>query len=178
MRRLLIRTLAAGLAAVLFVFALTWYSSAHEHIPDHWPRVYLASDCPASEFAMDVAEGPGKALPLVTIPIDDGTLSARACRHTQRLLAAESVAWSALALVPDSLVCSRLIVDGSSWMRRNRHHEWPVIVGADGVVHLGADIQGMRTAGLDVSDEEYARMLEAFAAAKGEPPPSPGDSTE
>lgn len=167
MRHLLIRMLVAGLAAMLLVLALTWYASAHEHIPDHWPRVYLASNCPASEFVMDVAEGPAHALPLVTIPLDDGALSTRACRHTQRLLAAESMAWAPLAVVPDSLVCPRLIRAGSSWMARHRHREWPVIVGPTGQTHLGADIQGLRTAGLDVTDEEYVGMLEAWRGEGG-----------
>jgi hypothetical protein len=169
MRRLIIKALLAGIIAILFVFALTKYASTHERIPTHWPRVYIASNCPASEFALYVAEGAGKTLPLVTIPVDDGALAERACRHTQDLLVEESLVWSPLALIPDSLVCSRLILDGSSWMTRNRHNEWPVVVSPEGEVHLGADIQGLRTAGLHVSDEEFARMLEAFASARGEP---------
>lgn len=143
MRRLLIKALVAGIAAILCVIALTTYASMHEHIP------------------------------LVTIPVDDGALSERACRHTQDLLAEESSIWSPLALIPNSLVCSRLILDGSSWMARNRHREWPVVVGPNGEVHLGADIQGLKTAGLQVSDEEFARMLEEFAQARGELPTLP-----
>lgn len=173
MRRLLIKALVAGIAAILCVIALTIYASMHEHIPPRWPRVYIASNCPASEFALYVAEGAGKTLPLVTIPVDDGALSERACRHTQDLLVEESSIWSPLALIPNSLVCSRLILDGSSWMARNRHREWPVVVGPNGEVHLGADIQGLKTAGLQVSDEEFARMLEEFAQARGELPTLP-----
>ncbi|MCX4243919.1 hypothetical protein [Paraliomyxa miuraensis] len=163
MRRTLLRIAGASVAGLVFVLGLVWYASLHDHIPEHWPRVYLASDCPASDFAMAVAEGPGRAVSLVTIPLDDGALSIRACRLTLDRLAVDSVVWWPATKLPDSLVCGMLVIDGSRWMARNQHARWPVFVGADGRAYLGADVEGLRTVGLEVSDEEYARMLERLA---------------
>jgi hypothetical protein len=164
MRQVIVRVVGACVASVVFVVLVVWYASVHRHVPEGWPRVYLASGCPASEFAMEVAEGASESVSLVTIPLDDGGLSTRACRHTVGLLARESFVWYPVTLLPDSLVCSRLIMDGAVWMARNRYHEWPVFVGGNGAVHLGADVEGLRTVGLDASDEEYGRMVERFAA--------------
>lgn len=166
MKRVVVpRLLGATAGGVLFVLGLVWYASVHRHLPEDWPRVYLASDCPASNFAMAVAEGHGREVSLVTIPLDDGALSVRACRHTLELLGERSVLWWPATKLPDSLVCRRLVIDGSWWMARNRHVEWPVFVAGDGRVHLGADVEGLRTVGLEVSDEEYGRMLEGSLGA-------------
>lgn len=162
MKRLLWRTLAAVVTGGVFVWVLVWYASVHRHVPGKWPRVYVASGCPASELAMAVAEGAGRNVKLVTIPIDDGELAERACRHTVELMVEESVVWAPLAVLPERLVCSRMIIDGAHWMARNRHTEWPVFVGGDGTVHVGADIEGVRTVGIDVSEEEYGRMVEGW----------------
>ncbi|MCX4247677.1 hypothetical protein [Paraliomyxa miuraensis] len=160
MKNVFVRLIGAAVGGVIFVLGLVWYASVHRHLPEDWPRVYLASDCPASDFAMAVAEGPGRELSLVTIPLDDGALSVRACRHTLSLLVERSMLWWPATQLPDSLVCGRLVIEGTWWMAHHRYAEWPVFVGGDGRVHLGADVEGLRTAGVEVSDEEYERMLE------------------
>ena len=108
MRRLTVRTLLASLLAVVVVRAVVWYASFGQHIPDGWPRVYVASDCPASDFAVEVAER--SSMPLATIPVDDGALTKRACRHTRELLSEQSWWWGGLEMLPESLVCARLIL--------------------------------------------------------------------
>jgi formate-dependent nitrite reductase membrane component NrfD len=52
MRRVLVRTLGAMVAGGVVVWLVVWYASVHQHLPEEWPRVYVASECPASEFAM------------------------------------------------------------------------------------------------------------------------------
>lgn len=169
MRRVLWRTLAAAAVGGVFVWEMVWYASVHRHVPDEWPKVYVASGCSASDFAMAVAEGIGRDVKLVTIPIDDGELAERACRHTVGLMVEESVVWAPMAVVPERVVCSRMIIEGARWMARNRHTEWPVFVGGDGTVHVGADVEGVRAVGIEVSDEEYGEMVERWAAASEAP---------
>lgn len=129
--------------------------------------MYVASECPASELAVALAEGAGREVMLVTIPVDDGPLARRACRHTVGVLMEESVVWAPLAVLPEELVCSRMILDGAGWMRRSGYFEWPVFVSRDGEVHLGADAAGLRTVGITVSDEEHERMVEQWASTSG-----------
>jgi hypothetical protein len=159
MKRVIVRTIGAMVAGGVIVWAVVWYASVHRHLPEDWPRVYVASGCPASEFAMAVAEGVGREVSLVTIPLDNGELAERACRHTVGLLAKESVVWAGLRVLPESVVCSRMIIDGAHWMARGRYTEWPVFVGGDGAVHVGADVEGLRVVGIAVSEEEHERMV-------------------
>lgn len=160
MRRLATRTLLASLAAIASTLAIIAYASMHQHLPDRWPRVYVASNCAASEFTMMVAEQ--SEISIATIPTDDGEISHRACYHTSELLMKDRAMWSALRILPDALTCNRLIRDGSKWMSAHRYDEWPVFVGPSGEVHVGASIEGLRVAGLDIDNERYTQMLAQF----------------
>jgi hypothetical protein len=51
----------------------------------------------------------------------------------------------------------------------DRHvpEQWPVFVGPDGTVHVGADVGGLRVVGLDLSQEEHDEMVARWMNAAG-----------
>lgn len=106
-----------------------------------------------------------RGIPLVTIPVDDGELARPACRHSVRLLTQQGLLWAPLEALPEALVCAQMIGHGVHWVGKNRHSQWPVFVGSDGTVHVGADVRGLRVVGLDLSQEKHDEMVSRWMNA-------------